>query len=150
MQRFDYRDILGGLLLIVLGLFFALYGTAEYPIGELRRMGPGFFPVALGYVLAALGLLILLPALRPSNDPIEPFAVRVFVTVLIAIAAFALAVPRLGMVPATMLLTVISAFAEFRVRPVRTAILAVGLSLLAVLIFTWGLGVPVPAFRWEF
>jgi hypothetical protein len=150
MQRFDIRDILGGLLLIALGLFFALYGTAEYPIGELRRMGPGFFPVALGYVLVGLGVLLVLPALRPTTDRLDPFAWRVFVAVMAAIAAFALVLPRLGMVPATIVLTVVSAFAEFRVYPFRIAVLAVALSFVAVLIFTWGLGVPVPAFRWGF
>ncbi len=149
MQRMDYRDLIAGLLLVVLGLFFALYGHANYPLGELRRMGPGFFPIALGYVLAALGLLIVLPALRPTADALDRFAFRPFFTVLVAIAAFAVAVPRFGMIPATILLTLISAFAEFRFVVVRTLLLAIALSLMAVLIFTYGLGVPIPAVRWD-
>ena len=45
------RDYLGGVLMIALGLGAALEGST-YSIGSLSRMGPGFFPVALGVILA--------------------------------------------------------------------------------------------------
>jgi hypothetical protein len=52
----DYRDIVGGLLLVVLGLGFSWYAAEHYDLGSLRRMGPGMFPTVLGVALACLGL----------------------------------------------------------------------------------------------
>lgn len=149
MQRFDYRDLIGGLFMVAVGLYVALHAHANYPIGQLQRMGPGYLPVVLGYMLAGFGLLIVLPALlRPVRDDGEPFAVRVFVAVLAAMAVFALTLERFGLAPATMLLVVIAALAEPGVRPVRTGLLAVGLAALGCIIFIYGLGVPIPVFAW--
>ena len=55
------RDYAGGMLMTAIGLAAAIQG-ARYPIGELSRMGPGFFPVALGVLLALAGLAIALSA----------------------------------------------------------------------------------------
>ena len=54
-------------LMIVIGLF-AVWYAQRYAFGSPRQMGPGFFPVVLGWVLAGLGVLILLPALRRHLD----------------------------------------------------------------------------------
>ncbi len=145
MRARDYTDLIGGSLLLIFGLWFAYYAGQEYDLGTLRRMGPGFFPVSLGYLVAAMGLLVLLPALfREGGLPQPRF--RPFITIIIGGLVFAFIVERLGLVPATVALVVISALAEERFRPVRTAILAVVLSVMAVSIFTYGLGIPIPAF----
>ena len=62
MRHRDTRDLVGGLALTVIGLFAAYYAHEHYEIGNLRRMGPGFFPVSLGLTLAVLGVLVALPA----------------------------------------------------------------------------------------
>jgi hypothetical protein len=66
MARRDYTDILGGALLVAFGLGVGFYAQ-RYNIGTLTRMGPGFFPAALGFLLALLGLAILLPGLRRTG-----------------------------------------------------------------------------------
>ena len=43
----------------------------------------------------------------------------------------------------------LAAMAENEPRPVTTVVLAAALSLIGVVIFTWGLGIPMPAFRWS-
>ena len=55
------KDYYGGALLIVVGLA-AVYAGVGYRVGELAHMGPGFFPVALGALLALTGLLIAVSA----------------------------------------------------------------------------------------
>lgn len=150
MKRIAHIDFIGGLLLIAIGLFFALYGSAHYPLGELRRMGPGFVPVALGYLLAGLGAMLLLWSLFGVIERLNGFAWRPFITVLAGLSAFAFLVEKVGMVPSTLAITAIVALGERRFNPVRTAVLAVALSVIGVLIFSWGLGLPIPAFRWNF
>jgi hypothetical protein len=149
VNRIAHIDFIGGLLLIGTGLFFAFYGGANYPFGELRRMGPGFFPVVLGYTLAGLGVILLISSFTGVIDRLGGFAWRPFVAVLVGLSAFAWLVDKVGMVPSTLVMTVIVALGERQFRPVRTAILAVALAAIGVLIFSWGLSLPIPAFRWN-
>jgi hypothetical protein len=55
------RDYYGGALMMAIGLGAIIEGR-QYPLGTLSRMGPGFFPVALGAILALVGLAIIATA----------------------------------------------------------------------------------------
>lgn len=148
MKHIDARDLIGGAILTVLGLFVALYAGTHYTIGEPARMGPGFFPVALGWILAILGVIVMLLAFRKTVHVLVPpkFAPRQMIAVLAAVAGFSLTVATLGLVPATLLLTFIAATAERRFNFKRTLMLAFFLALLSWLIFTVGLQMTLPAF----
>lgn len=148
MRNRDWGDVIGGSLLVVVGLYFSIQ-AGEYDLGTLRRMGPGFFPRALGIFLVALGLLIAALAAYRDGELPKP-RLRPFAAILGGILAFALSVEWVGMVPATFLLVGISAFAEPDARRVPTLILAVVLSVIAVVIFSHGLSIPLPAVRWPF
>ncbi|MEX0959433.1 MAG: tripartite tricarboxylate transporter TctB family protein [Burkholderiales bacterium] len=148
MRNRDWGDVIGGILLVIVGLYFSIQ-AGEYDLGTLRRMGPGFFPRTLGIFLIALGLLIATLALFRDGDLPKP-RLRPFAAILGGILAFSLSVEWVGMVPATFLLVGISTFAEPAARPVPTLILAVALSVIAVVIFSHGLSIPLPAFRWPF
>ena len=50
------KDFFAGLLFLVLGVAFAL-GAQTYNVGTGARMGPGYFPLMLGVVLALLGAI---------------------------------------------------------------------------------------------
>ncbi|MEO7939667.1 MAG: tripartite tricarboxylate transporter TctB family protein, partial [Burkholderiaceae bacterium] len=136
MKHVDTRDLFGGLILIALGAFVSLYAANHYVVGQAERMGPGYFPVALGWLLAILGLVVALFAFKPSLHHTTPpkFRPRPFFAILLSVAAFAFTVSRFGLVPGTVLLTVIAVFAEPGIRWRRTILLALSLSLLAWLI----------------
>lgn len=150
MPSRDYRDLLGGLILIGIGLFAAIYASSSYSLGTLRQMGPGMVPMLLGYVMIGLGSLILIPALFKAG-PAEPVTVewRPLVMVSLSIAAFALTVERLGLLPAILLLTVGSAFAGSKLGLVMAVILGLALSALATLIFVVGFSIPLRIVRWN-
>lgn len=145
----DYQDVIGGGLLLALGLFAALYGMENYRLGTPRHMGPGMFPAVLGFILAGLGLIIILSACFRRGS-INPPDLRSLAAVLTGVCAFAIAAPRLGMVPAIVLLTIASSFADNKLRWGRTLLLSLFLSVLAVLIFRIVLGVQLLPFRWNF
>lgn len=144
----DIGDIIAGVALIALGLWYMQHALAEYQFGALRRMGPGFFPAVLGALVAGFGALILLPALFRRGDAPAPDW-RPFVFVCAALAAFALMLERFGLVAATFALVFLAAAARPRPRPVETLVLAAALSVMGVLIFSKGLAIPVHAFRWS-
>ena len=101
MKSKDTRDIIGGFALVALGLFAALYAQ-RYDIGELQEMGPGYFPVALGILLAILGLFIAIPAFFREGTSIE-IEWNSLLWVLLSIAIFAIALTTAGLVIATIL-----------------------------------------------
>ncbi|PHK93022.1 hypothetical protein CR162_20810 [Pseudoroseomonas rhizosphaerae] len=143
----DYHDIIGGTLMIAGGAWFSLYAL-NYNLGTLRRMGPAYFPLGIGVLVVLFGLLLVLPALRRPGGVPRP-ELRPFLAICAAVLAFALAVERAGLVPATLVLTALAAWAE-RAPDLRlTAILGLALSARAVLVFTQGLGIPIPAIRWS-
>lgn len=142
----DVADIIGGALLIAGGVWFVLH-SADYQMGTLRRMGPGYFPVIIGSLVSLFGILLFIPALFREGT-IENPDWRPFLTICASVFAFAMIVEKFGLVPATVGLTVAAAFAE-NVRPLQIVLLAIGLSIIGVVVFSHGLGIPVPAFRWN-
>lgn len=145
----DYRDIAGGALLIVVGLAFSFYAFANYELGTINRMGPGMFPMALGIILAAFGAMQAIPAFFRTGTMPE---IRIWtpIFVLSGVAAFALMVRPFGLLPAVIAVVVISSFAELKIRPLSLLILTGSLCLMSWLIFSVGLGLPIPMFRWPF
>lgn len=143
------RDFLAGLLFIAMGAGgFAV--ALSYPYGSVQQMGPGFFPRTLGVILAGFGVVTMIRGLR-SGEPVRgawgwfPLAM-----LSIAMIAFGWLMEHVGMVPSLVVLVVASAWAGREFRWGEAALLAVAMSLLAVAIFTWGLGLPYDLFAFEF
>jgi hypothetical protein len=139
------KDFWSGVMFLVIGLAFA--GLAQrYDLGTAQRMGPGYFPTALGGLLAVLGLAIAIRALRRAErgSDIERFHFGPLAVVLGAVALFAMLLRPAGLVAALLVLVGVSAYAshEFRLREVVP--LAVFLVGLVLAVFVWGLGMVVP------
>lgn len=56
------KDFFSGLMFMGVGVAFA-WGASTYTIGSGARMGPAYFPLALGALLAVLGGIITFKAL---------------------------------------------------------------------------------------
>ena len=107
----DYRDILGGLILLVAGVSFTTYAFLTLDLGTPRQMGPGLFPAGLGIVMALLGIFISILALSRTGSAIEISFVRPTL-ILASVAAFAIIIPIFGMVPAIVVVTLVSSMAD--------------------------------------
>lgn len=102
-------------------------------------MGPGYFPVLLGTILCGLGLVIAFRGAAASTTTLSRGALRPFL-VLIAIVAFAVLLPKGGLVLASLALVVISSLAGHEFRPKEVVITAAVLIVFSVVAFAWGLG----------
>jgi len=134
-------------LTVALGLY-ALAEASRYPMGSLLRMGPGLFPCMIAVLIVALGAVLIASGMRhPSQGHAAEISLRSVVAIGSGIALFALLLERVGLLPATAMLVIVSSLAERQWRLRRTLLLALGMTAFVYLIFIVVLQVPVPAVR---
>jgi putative tricarboxylic transport membrane protein len=143
MQR-ALKDILAGLVFVAFGLGFAISATS-YQIGSTLQMGPGYFPLVLGGLLAGLGAVIVAKGIASGEGgPIGSVPWRALGLILGAIILFGLTVRGLGLVPSTFVAALTSAFASRHTNVVTAVLIAVGLTTLCVVIFVVALSLRLP------
>jgi len=142
------RDLWAGALLLVLGVVIALYVDANYRMGTLRSMGPGYMPFALSIVLAGLGAItaIMSQLLPPQDFSGRELDWRKVIPVTLGVLVFALTVTKFGLVAATVLLVMVSSFADKRFNFKKSFYLAVALCLIAWIVFVFLLQMTIPVF----
>jgi len=146
MIKKDLRDLIGGLLMIAIGTFAVIYAQ-RYDMGQLRMMGPGYFPVVLGALLVILGVFIAVPAWFRSGTSIDIQWKSLF-WVTASLVLFAGLLKVLGLILATVICVVTSSLAS--TLPWRTKfVLAFSVALLTYLIFSFGLGMRFPLWPWS-
>lgn len=142
MRRFDQSDLLGGLLMAGVGAFAAIY-AGRYDFGTLRQMGPGFYPVVVGWVLTGMGGLLSVQSLLRHAPPLR-FSVGPPLLVIGVVTLFGLMLDQLGLVitlpVCAFLLTYLTGSLSVLHRFITAAVMT-GLSLL---IFIAGLGMLMP------
>jgi hypothetical protein len=143
MRVRNQQDFLAGLLFILIASG-ALWVGWSYPAGSAVRMSAGYFPRLVSVLLAALGLLILLRSLRYDGPRLAPFALRPLVMVPAAVVAFGLGIQYFGFVPAVLLIALFGSFADRQARWREALIASVALTLAAIAIFIWGIGLSIP------
>ena len=142
------KDVLAGLMFIGVAAL-ALWLSRNYPIGTALRMGTGYVPRLLCWILMGLGAVVLVQGLREadSDRPAEGGALARLWPILVVTAslvAFGLALERLGLVVAIFLLIGIGSLAARGIKPWEAAATALGLVLLSWAIFIEGLGLTIP------
>ena len=140
-------DAIAGGLFILIGAGGA-WIAAGYPLGTAMRMGAGYFPTLVGVCLALLGLLVLLRSLSFSRAEREEvgdlFSIRPALFIGGSVVAFALLVPSLGLLLATVVMTVISGYARRKTHLGELAGISAALACFGVLVFAYGLGLHLP------
>ena len=143
------QDFWAGILFLIVG-FLALWFGRPYAFGTATKMGPGYLPTVLSWMLVLLGLFLSLRALWEDGPSIEASLIRPQAFVLIAIVVFAATIERFGLVPAVAVVTVLAALASREMRWKETLVLAAGLAALCVALFVYLLGQPLAVWSWGF
>lgn len=146
MSRLLSKDFLSGLLFIAFGLA-ALYFGQKLALGTTVRMGPGYVPRMLSYILLALGGLICVVALVAGSEPVERPKWKPITMVTIGIICFALLFERAGLLPALVVLVLISSAGgdEFKLTEVLGNMVV--LAILCTVVFKVGLGMNISIVR---
>jgi hypothetical protein len=137
------KDFGSGCLFAGFGLVAVVLG-ATYPAGTAARMGPGYFPRALGIMLIVLGAILIIKSLRTTGARISMPTLKPLVVVLGSVLLFGLTVVPLGLVLATMLLVLASSVASHEFRWKEASIASVVLAAFVVAVFGYGLKLQLP------
>jgi hypothetical protein len=95
------KDFFSGLMFMSVGVAFA-WGASTYNVGEGSRMGPGYFPLVLGILLAAIGAFTIFESLvveTEDGEPLGSFAWKPLAYIIGSNVVFGVllgGVPRLG------------------------------------------------------
>jgi Tripartite tricarboxylate transporter TctB family len=148
MQNADSRDLVGGVLLALVGLAIAVHATTSLPLGSLQRMGPGLFPAALGVALVLCGVATAFSAFSRTGTIPRP-ELGPAAAVMGGLAAFALTIDRIGLLVAVPLLVGISSLASRKRRHLAILVLSAALCLASWAIFSAGFNMPIRLLRWN-
>src|SRR5215218_6482990 len=139
------RDVVGGLVVVAIGGLFLLFGR-ELPVGSSFRMGPGYFPAILSWLMVALGAVMAGLAWRAPHQEgvfgLVPW--RALVLIAGATLVFGLALRGLGLLPVLLLVVFATAWASRYASLTASAALALGIALFCSGLFIKGLGLPLP------
>lgn len=138
------KDFWAGLMFIGFGLFFVVVALLYYKMGSAVRMGPAYFPVLLGGLLAVLGLVVLVDSVVEEGPPVAKFHFRPLLFILASSLAFAYLLRPLGLVLAAIVLIFISAFGGHEFKWKEVAILSAVMVVFSVVVFVKGLTLPFP------
>ena len=139
------KDFFSGLMFTVVGASFA-YGATNYSIGSGGRMGPGYFPLLLGVILAILGSAIMFKALvveTQDGEKIGKWAWKPLFFIIAANLLFgillgglpSMGIPAMGLVAAIFGVTIVASLAGDSFNLKEVLILSVVLSIGSYLAF---------------
>ena len=133
------KDFFSGLFYTVAGSAFAL-GATNYNVGTGARMGPGYFPLLLGILLALIGVFVMFKAITvktPDGDKIGSWAWKPLFFIILGNVLFgillgglpSLGVPAMGLIVAIYGTTMVVSLAGDTFKLKEVLILATILSI---------------------
>jgi hypothetical protein len=114
-------------------------------MGTAGRMGPGYFPRLLSWLIIAIGLFIGLKSFAVDGPRIEVPQLRPIFFCLASIMIFGYMMKYIGLFITAIVLVVIAAYARRDVNLIETLVFGVLLSLGTIGVFVYALGQPLPA-----
>lgn len=139
------KDFWSGIVFLLFGLSAIVIGQ-DYEMGTAGRMGPAYFPSVLGGLLSLVGAASLIRSFFRQGEPIGRLYWRELALVLVAVLLFGFLVRDAGLIPATLVLIMISSYAGQKFNLAKSIALAIGAALFAVGLFVKLLGLPMPMF----
>lgn len=145
-RQINWPEFLAAIAVGLLGAFMVAEGSG-LALGSLKRMGPGYMPVAIGLMLIGFSLGLVLQNGFSARQPF-PFRWRPVLSIIAAMLFFSVAVRPLGLIPATVGVVVLAALADAPFRPLRAALTGIVIAALGYLVFVTGLRISLDPFWW--
>jgi len=121
----------------------AILAARGYSPGTAGKMGPGYFPLLLGGLLATLGGILIARSVVLSGKPVPRLQLLPLAIIAAAVCLFGVLIEPLGLVVSLAVLTLVSAWAGAQFRLMETLALAAALIVFSVGVFVYALGLPL-------
>ena len=139
MNRFLTKDFLSGLLFVGFGAA-ALWFGRHLAMGTAVRMGPGYVPHMLAYIMIGLGVIISIVALVTANaEAVDVPKWKPITLVTIGIFCFAMLFERMGLLPALVVLILIASLGGEEFNLLEVILNMAVLAVLSIIVFWVGL-----------
>jgi hypothetical protein len=141
----NQRAFASGALFLAFAVFFFVTAL-QYPAGTAAKMGPGYFPRALAIVLAAIGLVVILSAVKPAAEAqaLRQWDLKGLAWITGSVILFGALLFPLGLVGALFVLVMVSSRASPEFTWTGALANAAVLIVLCLAVFVYGLGLPLP------
>jgi hypothetical protein len=146
VDRFFSKDLWSGLMFAGFGVLALVMGS-NLALGTAVRMGPGYVPRMLSYILIGLGIAIIVRAVMAPGDTIERLRWKPTTMITIGVLVFAMLFERAGLAPALVALIFLAALGGQEFKLVETIIACMVLIALCIVIFKLGLGMNINIIR---
>jgi putative tricarboxylic transport membrane protein len=144
------RDRVGGIALLVFAVM-VMWEDGAFPLGSVTKPGPGYMPMLLAGILAAMALLVISTGGRSPALSSLGWSERQHAVAILAGCVFtALALERIGYRLTVIVLVGFLLWVVERKRPPVVVAVALGLSLGTFYVFSTLLQVPLPLGPGEF
>jgi len=139
------KDFLTGLLFLLFGAA-AMVLSRGLSIGSAAKMGPGYFPFALGLLLAVLGAVLLWGSLLRTEEthPWPTLHLGPLAIVLFSVFLFSQVLKPLGLLLSTAVLVVMVSKASYEFRWKETLVNAAVLVVIVWAVFVYFLKFQLP------
>ena len=141
------QDLAAGLFLVLIAVL-AYVLAADLPMGRAVRMGPGYLPTLLSWLLGGLGLVIAARGFAIDGPRLDRWYWRPLIALTLSLLVFAGLLERAGLVVAIIVAVVVSSFAVPRPRIVPVVLLALVLAVACAALFKYLLGLPLVLLPW--
>jgi hypothetical protein len=137
------RDLGSSFVMVLIGVA-GLYFGAELTMGTAGRMGPGYFPRLLSWLIIAIGIGVGSMALTVEGPPIDPPKFRPISFVLLSIVVFGYMMAYVGLIVTAFVMVLVAALARQEFKLGETIVLGLLMAVGTAVIFVYGLGQPLP------
>jgi putative tricarboxylic transport membrane protein len=133
----------------VAGLFFlglaalGFWLLRDVRLGTSMRMGPGYLPTVLCWILAFVGLAMVGRSFLIAGPPLERWYPRPLLFVVGSLLLFSFSIDKLGLAATIVAMVVVAAFATPESRWKEVVIAAVALAAFSAGLFVKALGLPL-------
>jgi Tripartite tricarboxylate transporter TctB family len=144
------RDLFGGVIIAAFGAV-GIFEGYRLGAGTLSKMGPGYVPMSLGFILAALGLVMA----ANQGDPHQASEIvfdrpewRGWLCIIAGVGSFIVLGQYAGLVPSAFFSVFISALGDRTATVKGAIILSACTTLFGVVLFHYLLSISIPLFWW--
>jgi hypothetical protein len=140
------KEFWPGLIFVAVGLFAFLHAQ-QYRVGTLGHMGPGYFPILLGLLLVAIGVIAVGRSLLiESGETVGAWPIGPTVLLMAGVALFGFLIERAGLVTADVALLILVCGTRWRHNVASMLVFIAGLTLASIGLFVYALKLPIAPF----